>query len=147
MIDLGGRIGRRPVVVLTRQNVLQYVNKVLDMYGDLPYSNWSSISEGTMLRTDKDTAGKGPRAERLEARVTKEQKALFVRAAELQGRSLTDFLVASAQAAAMETVRTHDAMRLSERDREAFVSALLTPPSPARTLEQAAKRYRQRMGR
>lgn len=27
-IDLGGRIGRRPVVVLTRQNVLQYVNKV-----------------------------------------------------------------------------------------------------------------------
>ena len=100
-----------------------------------------------MLRTDKDTAGKGPRAERLEARVTKEQKALFIRAAELQGRSLTDFLVASVQEAAIETVRTHDAMRLSERDREAFVSALLTPPSPARTLEQAAKRYRQRMGR
>jgi mRNA interferase MazF len=28
LIDLGGRIGRRPVVVLTRQNVLQHVNKV-----------------------------------------------------------------------------------------------------------------------
>jgi mRNA-degrading endonuclease toxin of MazEF toxin-antitoxin module len=28
LIDLGGRIGRRPVVVLTRQNVLLYVNKV-----------------------------------------------------------------------------------------------------------------------
>ncbi len=28
LIDLGGRIGRRPVVILTRQNVLQYVNKV-----------------------------------------------------------------------------------------------------------------------
>jgi mRNA interferase MazF len=28
LIDLGGRIGRRPVVVVTRQNVLQYVNKV-----------------------------------------------------------------------------------------------------------------------
>ena len=28
LIDLGRRIGRRPVVVLTRQNVLQYVNKV-----------------------------------------------------------------------------------------------------------------------
>jgi mRNA interferase MazF len=27
-IDLGGRIGRRPVVVLTRQNVLPYVDKV-----------------------------------------------------------------------------------------------------------------------
>ncbi len=28
LIDLGGRIGRRPVVILTRQNVLQFVNKV-----------------------------------------------------------------------------------------------------------------------
>jgi mRNA-degrading endonuclease toxin of MazEF toxin-antitoxin module len=28
LIDLGGRAGRRPVLVLTRQNVLQYVNKV-----------------------------------------------------------------------------------------------------------------------
>ena len=29
LIDLGGRIGRRPVIVLTRQNVLQFVNKVI----------------------------------------------------------------------------------------------------------------------
>ena len=28
MIDLGGRGGRRPVVILTRQNVLEYLNKV-----------------------------------------------------------------------------------------------------------------------
>jgi mRNA-degrading endonuclease toxin of MazEF toxin-antitoxin module len=27
-INLGGRIGNRPVVVLTRQNVLEYLNKV-----------------------------------------------------------------------------------------------------------------------
>lgn len=87
---------------------------------------------------------KRPRAERLEARVTKEQKALFVRAAELQGRSLTDFLVASAQEAAMETVRAHDTLRLSERDRQAFVSALLARPVPVRTLEEAARRYRER---
>ena len=42
---------------------------------------------------------------------------------------------------------THDALRLSERDREAFVSALLTPPAPAKTLQRAAKRYRERTGR
>ena len=86
------------------------------------------------------------RSERLEARISKAQKELFVRAAELQGRSLTDFLVASAQEAALDTVRTHDAVRLSERDREAFVSALLAPPAPAKTLRQAAKRYRKRTG-
>ena len=28
LINLGGRIGTRPVVVLTRQNVLDYLNKV-----------------------------------------------------------------------------------------------------------------------
>jgi mRNA interferase MazF len=28
VINLGGKIGTRPVVVLTRQNVLQYLNKV-----------------------------------------------------------------------------------------------------------------------
>lgn len=28
MLDLGQRIGRRPVIILTRQNVLRYVNKV-----------------------------------------------------------------------------------------------------------------------
>ena len=28
LIDLGGRIGSKPVVVLTRQNVLEYLNKV-----------------------------------------------------------------------------------------------------------------------
>jgi uncharacterized protein (DUF1778 family) len=91
--------------------------------------------------------GKRPRAERLEARVTKEQKALFVRAAELQGRSLTDFLVASAQEAAMETVRAHDTLRLSDRDRQEFVSALLARPAPPRALEDAARRYRNRTGR
>lgn len=95
-----------------------------------------------MLRTD--AAGRRPRAERLEARVSREQKELFVRAAELQGRSLTDFLVASAQEAAIETVRTQNALRLSERDRQTFVSALLASPAPAKRLEQAAKRYRER---
>jgi uncharacterized protein (DUF1778 family) len=99
-----------------------------------------------MLRTDLDIAGKRTRTERLEARVSKEQKDLFVRAAELQGRSLTDFVIASAQEAAIETVRTHDALRVSERDRRAFVSALLAPPAPAKMLKQAAKRYRQRTG-
>ncbi len=28
LINLGGRVGTRPVVVLTRQNVLEYLNKV-----------------------------------------------------------------------------------------------------------------------
>jgi uncharacterized protein (DUF1778 family) len=100
-----------------------------------------------MIRTGKKAPSKRrPRSQRLEARVSEEQKQLLVRAAELQGRSLTDFVVASAQDAAIEIVRTHDAVRLSERDRRAFVSALLAPPAPAKMLRQAARRYRTRSG-
>jgi len=97
-----------------------------------------------MIKTG--TAKRRSRSQRLEARLSEEQKELFVRAAELQGRSLTDFVIASAQEAAIQTVRTHDALRLSERDRQAFVSALLAPPAPTKTLKQAAQRYRERMG-
>jgi uncharacterized protein (DUF1778 family) len=56
-------------------------------------------------------------------------------------------VIASAQEAAIETVRTHDALVLSDRDRQAFVSALLSPPAPDKMLEQAARRYRERTGR
>lgn len=97
-----------------------------------------------MLGRDSDTAGKRTRTERLEVRVSREQKDLFVRAAELQGRSLTDFVIASSQDAAIETVRTHDALRVSERDRRTFVSAVLAPAAPTKTLKQAAKGYRER---
>ena len=80
---------------------------------------------------------------RLDLRIPRKQKDYFEQALEIGGfRSLTDFLVASAQEAAMKAVRKHGAMRLSERERQAFVSALHNPPSPARALENAGKRYR-----
>ncbi len=99
-----------------------------------------------MLTTELNTAGKTPRSERLEARVSKAQKNLFLRAAELQGRSLTDFLIASAQEAAERILRAQDVLTLSERDRKSFVAALLAPAAPGKALRQAAKRYRERAG-
>jgi len=42
--------------------------------------------------------------ERLEARITPEQKRLIARAAELRGTSVTDFVVVSAQQAAKDTI-------------------------------------------
>jgi uncharacterized protein (DUF1778 family) len=60
----------------------------------------SAEEEGTIVTTENDTAEKASRSERLEARISKAQKALFVRAATVQGRSLTDFLIASVQEAA-----------------------------------------------
>ena len=44
------------------------------------------------------------RSERLEARVTAEQKALIERAAALQGRTVTDFVLTSVQEAARRAI-------------------------------------------
>lgn len=82
------------------------------------------------------------RGERVEARVTIEQKQLLARAAALEGRSLTDFVIASAQSAAAETVARHELLQLSPRDRSVFVRALLKPPAPNKALRTAATRYR-----
>jgi uncharacterized protein (DUF1778 family) len=85
------------------------------------------------------------KSERLEARITVAQKRLLQRAAELEGRSLTDFLVASAQEAAKRTIQEHEIMKLNGEDREIFISAVLNPPQPSAKLVEAARRYRRMM--
>ena len=53
------------------------------------------------------------RDERLEAWVSRDQKALFQRAAELQGRTLTDFVIASVHDAAVRVIEETQTIRLS----------------------------------
>ena len=98
------------------------------------------------MTTDIDAPEKAPRSERLEARISKAQKTLFLRAATVQGRSLTDFLITSAQEAAERALHAHDVLTLSERDRKIFVAALVKPAAPGKTLRQAVKRYKDRAG-
>ena len=82
------------------------------------------------------------RIERLEARVSGEQKRLFQKAADLEGRTLTDFMIHAIQEAAHNTLRRHQVLRLSTRDQRTFVNALLKPPAPSRRLRAAAERYK-----
>ena len=82
---------------------------------------------------------------RLEARVDPEIKALWQKAADLEGRTLTDFVIASVQAAACKVIQQHQTLKLSVEDSEALVNALLNPPKPNDTLKTAALRYTQVM--
>jgi uncharacterized protein (DUF1778 family) len=86
------------------------------------------------------------RKERFEARISSEQKALFKRAAELQGRTLTDFVIASAHDAAVRTIEEMEIIRLSAADSRAFAEALLNPRQPPAELRTAAERYRKMVG-
>ena len=86
------------------------------------------------------------RAERLEARISGEKKAVLQHAAELSGRTLSEFVVESAQAAAMRVIQEHENIRLSQAEQIAFVTALLNPVAPNNRLRQASANYRQQMG-
>ncbi|MGQ3049491.1 MAG: type II toxin-antitoxin system TacA family antitoxin [Niveispirillum sp.] len=86
------------------------------------------------------------RAERLEARVTAEQKRLIEQAAALQGRSVTDFVLSSVQDAAKRAIEEHQRLELSLRDSQVFVEALMNPPPPNDRLRETVARYRRTMG-
>jgi uncharacterized protein (DUF1778 family) len=87
--------------------------------------------------------GSTARQERFEARIRSEEKRTLERAAELSGRTLTDFVMGSAHAAALETIERYEGMVLRDSaDREAFVDSMLAPRAPSRTLKAAAARYR-----
>lgn len=86
------------------------------------------------------------RSERLEARITAEQKALIQRAADLEGRSVTDYVIASVQDAAKRTVESHQTIVLGAVDSRAFVDALLDPSPIPHRLKASVRRYREITG-
>ena len=85
------------------------------------------------------------RKERLEARLTAQQKKHIERAARIKGTSVSDFVVLSADAAALQAIREQEVLALKEEARKVFADALLRPPAPSRRLAAAARRYQQRL--
>ena len=86
------------------------------------------------------------RGERLEARVTADQKNLIEYAAALEGRTVTDFVLTSVQDAARRAIEEHQRIELSVRDSQAFVEALLKPRPVNDRLRDTVRRYRQATG-
>jgi len=86
------------------------------------------------------------RGERLETRVTADQKSLIEHAAALQGRTVTDFVLTSVQEAARRAIEEHQRLDLSLRDSQAFVNALIKPQPVNDRLRDTVKRYRRTTG-
>lgn len=74
-----------------------------------------------------------PRSQRVEARIAPDALAVVRRAAEIQGRSVSDFLVAAAIKDAQRTIEEAQIVRLAVEDQERFAEMLINPPplSPA----------------
>ena len=82
------------------------------------------------------------RTARIEARIAPGALAVVRGAAEIQGRSVSDFVVAAAQEAAQKAVAETEVIRLSRAAQEKFVSLLLDQPPPSDALLRALKRHR-----
>ena len=74
---------------------------------------------------------------RLEARISTSLHAMLKRAAELQGRTITDFVAMAVQEAAQRVITEAEVMRLSLADQACFAQALLSPPHPTPALHKA----------
>ena len=84
---------------------------------------------------------------RLEARLPSSVYATITRAAELKGRTVTDFVVSAAHAAAQRAIEEEGIIRLSAEDQLRFAEALLNPPPPGEALRRAARLYRDQVER
>jgi uncharacterized protein (DUF1778 family) len=99
---------------------------VIDLYGNLPY----------IWPMDRDARGA-----RLEARLSSDTHELIRRAAEIEGRTMTDFVVSAAQEAARGVVERDAVIRVSVEDQRRFAEALLKPRAPNPALKRAFKRH------
>lgn len=83
------------------------------------------------------------RTQRFDARLSARDKQLLDRAAQLSGRSLTEFVIGTAREAALRAIARYDGVVLADADDQAaFVRALLDPPAPNRRLRRAVQRHR-----
>lgn len=81
------------------------------------------------------------RNERLNLRLDSEAKHRLEAAAAFEGKTVSNFVLASALTHADETIEKHQSMRLGRRDAEIFLQAILDPPAPNRKLLEALERH------
>lgn len=74
---------------------------------------------------------------RLETRISTDLRTLLQRAAEIQGRTVTDFVAESLWVSSRRVVDEATTLRLSVEDQARFVAALLNPPEPNDALKRA----------
>jgi uncharacterized protein (DUF1778 family) len=82
------------------------------------------------------------RTKRIEARISPDALSIVKRAAEIQGRSISDFVVAAAQDVAKRTVEEMQVIKLSLADQERFFDAILNPKPLTAAMKRAIKTHR-----
>lgn len=82
------------------------------------------------------------KTERLAVRLPSEVKDMLQLAAEVSGRSLSDFVLASAVSAAHESIENHERIRLTNEDRAVFLAAFSDEAEPNDALKRAVRKFK-----
>lgn len=77
------------------------------------------------------------RSARIEARIAPDALEIVKRAAEIQGRSVSEFVVSAAREAANRANEEASVIRLTLAGQRAFAEAILNPPKPSAGFERA----------
>jgi uncharacterized protein (DUF1778 family) len=79
---------------------------------------------------------------RVGLRVPPDLKRAWDEAAELEGRSLSDIIIAATTEAVAEIIGRNRIIRVSQADMEQIMEGLRNPPEPNEALKEAAAAYR-----
>ena len=107
-----------------------------------PAKTHDKLNLATRVSSKQLTGGKT----RLEARITRNVHAQIKRAAEIQGRTVTDFVVYAALEAATKAIEENSVIQLSLEGQLAFAEALLNPPEPNVALRRAFESHAELFG-
>jgi len=136
-IEGADRVGLQAACPAKQPHDARHADDILSLYGEATYNE--AIQEKHVMATAETT-----RTARVEARIAPDALAVVRRAAELQGRSVSDFLVAAALKDAQRTIEDAQIIRLSVEDQQRFADLLLNPPPLAPAMKRALK-ARQRL--
>jgi len=98
----------------------------------------------TTMQRVKETSNR--RAARLDVRLAQRAKDKIEEAALVSHQTVTDFVVTTLLRASDEALRHHQAIRLTNRDRDLFLAALDADERPNAALRKAAQRFKRRSG-
>ena len=82
-----------------------------------------------------------PKTARIDARLPSQVLELIKTAADLQGRTLSDFVVGSAREAAERAIESRASILLLVEDQIRFADALLSPSEPSPAMRRAAEAH------
>ena len=83
-----------------------------------------------------------PTTARLEARISADLHANIKLVADMQDRSMTDFIVSAMQEAVQRVIEQRDVIKLSLEDQTRFANAILLPLETSPALKRAFAKHR-----